>query len=124
MECNIILPMKVSELGEFGLIDVLTEIVSRSPIDPQIVIGLGDDAAAWRTGDGVSLATTDTMVEGVHFTRGSTWSEIGWKAVASNLSDIAAMAGTPTAALVTIGLPRDFKPERIEAIYAGMNALA
>jgi len=63
-------------------------------------------------------------VEGVHFTSGTAPEKVGHKALGRCLSDIAAMAGTPTAALVTIGLPGSFKPEAVEAIYAGLNALA
>jgi thiamine-monophosphate kinase len=63
-------------------------------------------------------------VEGIHFTADTPPEKIGHKALARCLSDIAAMAGTPTAALVTIGLPRDFDPKCIEKIYEGMSGLA
>jgi thiamine-monophosphate kinase len=70
------------------------------------------------------LFKTDAVVEGIHFTSETAPEKIGRKALARCLSDIAAMAGTPTAALVTIGLPRKFEPEFVERIYAGLNALA
>jgi len=64
------------------------------------------------------------VVEGVHFTRETPPEKIGRKALARCLSDIAAMAGTPTAALVTIALPETFEPEFVAKIYDGLNALA
>jgi thiamine-monophosphate kinase len=64
------------------------------------------------------------VVEGIHFIRETPPEKIGHKALARCLSDIAAMAGTPTAALVTLALPREFDPNFVEAIYAGMNSLA
>src|SRR4030095_9271951 len=70
------------------------------------------------------LFKTDAVVEGIHFTSETPPEKIGHKALARALSDIAAMRGRPTAALVTIGLPRAFDPQRVEAIYAGLNALA
>jgi len=70
------------------------------------------------------LFKTDAVVEGVHFASGDPPEKIGHKALGRCLSDIAATAGTPDAALITLGLPRDFKAEVVEAIFAGMNALA
>ena len=64
------------------------------------------------------------MVEGIHFTADTPPEKIGRKALARCLSDIAAMAGTPNSAVVTLALPKDFDPARIEKIYAGLNALA
>jgi len=116
--------MKVSELGEFGLIELLSEVVAQSGKDPQIVVGIGDDAAAWRDGDSTLLATTDTLVQGVHFTAESTWRELGWKAVAINLSDIAAMGGLPRYALVSLSLPGDTEVEDVIQLYRGMAEIA
>jgi thiamine-monophosphate kinase len=70
------------------------------------------------------LFKTDAVVEGVHFARDTAPQKIGHKALARCLSDIAAMAGTPTAALVTIALPQQFDVKFVEAIYTGLNLLA
>ncbi len=70
------------------------------------------------------LFKADAVVEGVHFTKDTPPEKIGRKALARGLSDIAAMAGTPAAALVTLGLPETFEPEFVAKIYDGLNALA
>ena len=110
-------------MKEFELIRRLTRGL---PSNSSVVVGAGDDCAVLEAGlpDRLLLFKTDAVVEGVHFTAGTPPERIGHKALGRCLSDIAAMAGTPTAALVTIGLPRDFKAELVEGIYAGMNALA
>jgi thiamine-monophosphate kinase len=110
-------------MNEFALIQRLTRSL---PTNPSVVVGAGDDCAVLDAGvpDRLLLFKTDAVVEGVHFASDTPPEKIGHKALGRCLSDIAAMAGTPTAALITIGLPRDFKPEMVEAIYTGMNALA
>ncbi len=70
------------------------------------------------------LATTDAMVEGVHFATGTPWWELGWKALAVNLSDIAAMGGVPGHALVNLSLPGDTEVEDVAQLYRGMAELA
>ena len=71
----------------------------------------------------VGLLTSDAMVDGVHFRSGQIdWSDLGWKAVVSNQSDIAAMGGTPEHALVTLGVTGDVSTAQIEAVYRGMAA--
>jgi thiamine-monophosphate kinase len=119
----IILPMKVSELGEFGLIELLSEVVPQGSREHRILAGIGDDAAAWRSDDSVVLATIDALVEGVHFAVGSPWWELGWKAVAVNLSDIAAMGGIPRYALVALSLPGDTEVDSVVELYRGMAEL-
>jgi len=116
--------MKVSELGEFGLIELLSEVFAQGEKDPQVVVGIGDDAAAWRGDDSNLLATTDTLVQGVHFTAEGAWRELGWKAVAINLSDIAAMGGLPRYALVSLALPGDTEVEDVTQLYQGMAEIA
>jgi thiamine-monophosphate kinase len=120
--------MKVGDLGEFGLIELLDRIVSqgtRSHVPTahgfELLLSIGDDAAAWRSPQGVELATTDTMVEGVHFTQDTIpWGDVGWKAIVTNLSDIAAMGGAPLYALVTIGINYRTEVEDVEQLYLGM----
>ncbi len=116
--------MKVSELGEFGLIDLLAKIAPQSGPEHRMLVGIGDDAAAWRGDDSVVLATTDAMVEGVHFTKGTPWWELGWKALAVNLSDIAAMGGVPGQALVNLSLPGATEVDDVAQLYRGMAELA
>jgi thiamine-monophosphate kinase len=112
----------LSELGEFGLIRRLSELV-QAKAGPELEVAIGDDCAAWRTADGgFTLATTDALVEGVHFDPATTgWRDLGWKALAVNVSDIAAMGGRPRYALVTLGLRRDQPVAELEALYEGMQ---
>jgi len=121
--------MKVSELGEFGLIDLLAKMIADSegkkPTPRQPVIGIGDDAAAWHSDASIQLATIDTMIQGVHFSLDTiTWKELGWKSLAINLSDIAAMGGVPQYALVALALPEDTEVEDVAGLYEGMIELA
>src|SRR5947207_5518328 len=110
-------------MNEFELIARLTRSL---PTNKSVVVGPGDDCAVLDMGlpDRLILFKTDAIVEGIHFTSSVTPQKIGHKALARCLSDVAAMAGTPTAALITIALPPDFDPDFVEGIYAGMNALA
>lgn len=115
--------MKISELGEFGLIGLVREWTAQQPGAEKILLGIGDDAAAWRPGAEVLLATTDTLVEGVHFLPGNA-DDLGWKAMASNLSDIAAMGGEPQVALVSLALPASTELDWVRDLYRGMLAAA
>jgi len=121
--------MKVSELGEFGLIDLLAEMASKfrgsksAPLQKPM-IGIGDDAAAWYCNKTIELATIDSLIQGVHFTLDTTgWHELGWKALAVSLSDIAAMGGAPRYALVTLGLPGHIEVDDVTELYRGMVEL-
>jgi thiamine-monophosphate kinase len=122
--------MKVSDLGEFGLIALLAEIVdgTRDPKDSswqRLVVGIGDDAAAWQAAGAVQLATTDSLVQDTHFDLSIiTWEELGWKAIAVNLSDIAAMGGTPEYALVSLALPGELDIDNVSSLYRGMAKIA
>ena len=117
--------MKLSTIGEFGLIERLSGLL-RSRADGLLLHGIGDDAAAWRQSpDRLMTATTDSLVEGVHFDLNTTtWRDLGWKALAENLSDIAAMGCEPRYALVGLGLPRDTAVADVEELYAGMQECA
>jgi thiamine-monophosphate kinase len=110
-------------MNEFDLIAKLTKNL---PANKCVVIGAGDDCAVLDLGvpDKLILFKTDAVVEGIHFTRETPPEKIGRKALARCLSDIAAMAGTPVAALVTIALSKDFDADFIGKIYEGLNALA
>ena len=110
-------------MNEFELIN---QLIRHLPSNDTVRVGPGDDCAVLDLGvpGRLLLFKTDAVVEGVHFTRETAPEKIGHKALARALSDIAAMAGTPTAAVITLGLPRAFDPKFVEAVYAGMNALA
>ena len=114
----------VSEIGEFGLIERLTSMVA-AKAPPELAVGIGDDAAVWRAGEEYILATTDTLVEGVHFLPAVTpWADVGWKALAVNVSDIGAMGGEPLFALVTLALPAETAVGDMEALYRGLRECA
>jgi thiamine-monophosphate kinase len=116
--------MKVWELGEFGLIGLIAKTVGKCSRS-DLVLGISDDTAAWRTEKSVQLATTDILVQDVHFTLNiATWRELGWKALAVNISDIAAMGGTPSFALVSLGLPPETEVNNVIELYRGMKELA
>lgn len=94
--------------------------------DSSVLMGVGDDAAAITPAPGMTtLLTTDTLVEGVDFDLAfSSWRQIGWKGMAANFSDIAAMGGMPRYALTTLCLPVYRSMEDVEALYAGIHDLA
>ncbi len=121
--------MQVKDLGEFGLIERLNAMVIGQRQGPdngvdygfRLLVDTGDDTAAWSAFRATELCTTDTVVEGVHFTRQTTpWADLGWKSMASNISDIAAMGGRPLYALVTLGLPPETAVADIDSLYQGM----
>ncbi len=114
--------MELSQLGEFGLIDVLKKY---APVSLRVIKGIGDDTAVLPYNkDKFLLFTTDMMAEGVHFTRRMKPQAIGHKALACNISDIAAMGGLPTFAVVSLGVPRNLPVRFLENLYQGMQALA
>ena len=110
-------------MNEFELIGRLTRSLATNQT---VTVGAGDDCAVLDVGlgDRLLLFKTDAIVEGIHFVSGTPPEKIGHKALGRCLSDIAAMAGTPLAALVTIALQRDFDPKLVEAVYSGLNSLA
>ncbi len=107
-------------------LELIARIIPTLATNSSVVAGAGDDCALLDLGlpDRCLLLKTDAAVAGVHFDNDAPPEKIGRKALARNLSDIAAMAGTPLAAVVTIGLPKDFSPEFIEGVYRGLNSLA
>jgi thiamine-monophosphate kinase len=110
-------------VNEFELIERLSRHL---PSNDSLVTGAGDDCAVLDLGlpDSYILFKTDAVVEGIHFTRESPPQKVGHKALARCLSDIAAMAGRPTAALITLALPPKFDLEFVEDIYKGIAVLA
>ncbi len=121
--------MQIRDLGEFGLIERLNGMVTQGRRGPdngaahgfRLLVDTGDDTAAWAAAPATELFTTDTVVEGIHFTRETTpWQDLGWKSLASNISDIAAMGGLPLYALITLGLPPETEVSDIEDLYRGM----
>lgn len=111
--------------GELELIRLIRRTVARGPAEG-VETGIGDDAAVLVPRPGTRLlATTDLLVEDVHFRRD--WAspfDIGWKAMAVNLSDIAGKGGRPLWALVGLALPSPADPEEVEALYEGMAQAA
>jgi thiamine-monophosphate kinase len=108
---------RVGELGERAL---LRHIRSRIPLGPGVVVGVGDDAAAIET-RALTLVTTDSMVEDIHFRR--SWTSpflLGRKALTINLSDIAAMAGVARYATVSLCLPPDLQAGFVDGLYDGL----
>ena len=122
--------MLVRDLGEFELIAALDGAVRERngalferlrARGVSVRAGIGDDAAIWEYPAATVVSTTDTMVEGTHFDARTTgWDDLGWKAMASNLSDVASMGCEPTFALVTLGLRGDIPVDGLQAMYAGM----
>jgi thiamine-monophosphate kinase len=110
-------------MNELQLIARLTRSL---PANASVVAGAGDDCAVLDCGQPgrYLLFKTDAVVEGVHFTSKAAPEQIGHKAMARCLSDVAAMAGRPLAALVTAALPDHFSPDFVERIYTGLNRLA
>ncbi|MEZ4501810.1 MAG: thiamine-phosphate kinase [Dehalococcoidia bacterium] len=107
-------------LGEFALIDRIVERLGDAAAR-DILVPPGDDAAAWTTEAGVSVATVDVLVEGNHF-RADTMSrgDLGWRAMAANVSDIAAMGATPEFAFIGLVLPPHEPLESIDRLVDGM----
>lgn len=110
-------------VNEFELIDRLKK---QLPTNDSVVFGAGDDCAVLDLGlaDRYVLFKTDAVVEGVHFETGAEPASVGKKALARCLSDVAAMGGDPTAALVTLALPPKFDPPWVDGLYSGIGKLA
>lgn len=115
--------MKIARLGEFGLIDSIRKVAARQ--SPFVLIGMGDDAAALKIAPAsILLATTDMLLENVHFDLSYTdYYSLGWKSAAVNLSDIAAMGGIPRFCLTSLGIPSSVSVEQIKDFYRGFMAV-
>jgi thiamine-monophosphate kinase len=111
---------EISELGEFGLIDRLKNLAWQQ--NPSTIKGIGDDASVFDQGDKYTLLSSDMLLEGIHFDLAFTpLHHLGYKSISVNVSDIAAMNGTPKQVLVNIGLSNRFSTEAVEALYEGIN---
>lgn len=111
-----------ANMSELAFVDWLRRQVAD---DPRVELGIGDDAAVLPWPGTRLVITTDMLLEGSCFTRqGSSPRRIGRKAMAVNLSDLAAMAARPVAALISVGLPRSFSRGDSEELFAGIRDLA
>ena len=113
--------MQVSDIGEFSLIAQLRRMLVREA--EGLAQGVGDDAAVFESGERLWAFTMDALVEGVHFDTGYiSWHALGYKSLAVNISDLAAMGGSSASfALVALGLGGEMDVEAVEEIYHGLN---
>lgn len=112
---------EIAQLGEFGLIDRIRNGVSLR--QPNSLMGIGDDAAVIDAGDEVILLSTDMLIEGIHFDLSyMPLQHLGYKAVAVNVSDIAAMNGTPQQIVIGLGISNRFSVEAVDELYKGIAA--
>ncbi len=110
----------IKELGEFGLIDRITSAFSLK--QPSSILGVGDDAALVDNTGRQTVLTTDMLLEGIHFDLSyMPLKHLGFKAVAANISDLAAMNAMPGQILVNIGLSNRFSLEATEELYRGIE---
>lgn len=117
--------MSETTIGDTGEFDLIARITESLPRTAEVVIGPGDDTALVATQSGSVLATIDVLVEGVHFRRDwSSATDVGRKAAAASIADIAAMGGVATALLVGLAAPADLPVEWALECTAGLNAEA
>lgn len=112
---------EISELGEFGLIDHLTEKIRLR--NKSSVKGVGDDAAVIDNGGRLTVVTSDMLIEGIHFDLMYTpLKHLGYKSIIANLSDVYAMNAHPKQVIVSIGISNRFSVEAVTEIYEGIYA--
>tara|TARA_B100000408_G_scaffold96568_1_gene74534 strand:+ start:1212 stop:2219 length:1008 start_codon:yes stop_codon:yes gene_type:complete len=119
----------VSSISEFELIRRLQLVLDSHSVQgnslDNILLGIGDDATVAKMDSKIEVATTDTLVEGVHFISESiSMNDLGWKSIAVNLSDIAAMGCSPVYSLVTLGLKPTQTVQSLEDLYEGMAEIS
>lgn len=114
---------EIATLGEFGLINKLTEQIKL--VNPSTIKGVGDDAAVLDYADKQVLVTTDLLLEGIHFDLTYVpLKHLGYKAAVVNFSDIYAMNGTPKQITVSLGISKRFTIEHIQELYEGIRTAA
>jgi thiamine-monophosphate kinase len=114
--------MKLSRLGEFGLIE---KIARDTPTGRGVRLGIGDDAAWVTSNSGSCLITADLLLEGVHFDlRRTSLFDLGHKSLAVNLSDIAAMGGVAAFFVLSLGIPANFQTKHVDEFYRGVKSLS
>ena len=112
---------EISSIGEFGLIDRIKR--DFIPKNPSSLLGIGDDTAVIESGTGAILLSKDLFIEGIHFDLAyMPLQHLGYKVIAANVSDIAAMNGKPTQVVIGIALSNRFSIEAVESIYAGVKS--
>lgn len=113
----------LSDIGEFGLIDRIR--ARQREYDEDVVVGIGDDCAVLRRGNILEVITTDCLVEGTHYQPGwLSMGDIGWKSLAVNVSDVAAMGAIPRHAVITLFIPDRVTSRDIDDLYDGIEACA
>jgi len=116
--------LKLSDIGEFRLISSIRSDVK--DFQREVIVGIGDDTAAIEvSGEKLLLFTSDSLVEDIHFK----WNyaspfQVGWKALAVNISDIAAVGGNPTYCLISLALPTHTERNLIREVYRGLKKAA
>ncbi|NPA12633.1 MAG: thiamine-phosphate kinase [Aquificae bacterium] len=112
--------MEIKDLGEFGLIERLTQILSIK--DHSVLVGFGDDCSCIDIKGEKILFTSDIQLEGRHFIKRLIQPEdLGWKVVSVNVSDIVACGGEPKWGFISVGFPKDLSVEYVENIYKGIK---
>jgi thiamine-monophosphate kinase len=119
--------LRLADLGELGLLRRIVPALAASAA-VGLRLGAGDDAAIWRPPPGSDVvATTDTLVEGVHFFPPATAADaadLGWKLLAISLSDLAAMGAEPGPAFLALALPAGWPVALLDGLYAGLAECA
>jgi len=117
----------VASVGEEKIISIADSFFSKTlKKNPDVIKGIGDDAAVltFPTNEFYQLVTVDTIVEGTHFTSDTSPEKIGWKAMAVNISDIAAMGGIPDYAVISSALPKNLPIYFLKKLISGINSAA
>jgi thiamine-monophosphate kinase len=111
--------------SEDALVAQLRDLIERHQENRRLLNAIGDDAALWQPSRSHrSVMTTDMLVENVHFDATMPLHDVGWRAMAANLSDLAAMGSRPVLATVALGFERGFSWDSISELYSGMLAVA